>query len=89
MPHHPRAAFQRGALSRAVGPMTHPVPRFSPPPSAIGLRDWFAGQALVGLFAARPFDRGPSRDPARQSSAQALAADAYAIADALVEQAAS
>ena len=57
------------------------VPVYSDAPG-MSLRDWFAGQALAGLLAstAHPDSTGP--DCASQSS---WAAQAYSLADAMIE----
>ena len=47
----------------------------------MSLRDWFAGQVIVGMAAADP--EGPSMRP--QDAAQIMAQGAYQLADAMLE----
>lgn len=54
----------------------------------MSLRDWFAGQALVGVMAShRPGDDWPAKAAARQGvePQDVIAAGAYDIADAMLK----
>jgi hypothetical protein len=62
------------------------------PQAGMSLRDWFAGQALIGLLAAETKDwnsaaeTGPGQQYAGKEPGNLLALGAFAIADAMLAQ---
>ena len=52
----------------------------------MSLRDWFAGQALVGMYAADEMARQAINPGGRRSTAADFAISAYEQADAMLER---
>lgn len=64
-------------------PTTKPLDGWGDPNRGMSLRDWFAGQALIGLLSAtsHPKSTGPSQEPA-----EVYALNAYILADAMLAE---
>lgn len=55
---------------------------YAPRADGMSLRDWFAGMALQGILASFP----PDANFATQAAKDALAADSYDLADAMIAE---